>query len=258
MDNLFLEDESSDKKYFTQIPNFIANHSTAIDQALYFQLKRYAGEKGTCFASQKTLLEKLGIGQKAFYKSIKYLVDHKWISFAGYKSVVTAGGTQKIKAYRINDIWKMNMEYYQGVAESAPLTSKGVAESNLRGSQKDVQGVAESGTNKNKRIRIREKELSPNGADVNNLIALFEGVNPQFQALFPRKHERDAMEWMLKKYGAEKCEATIKALPAIINQPYAPRITTPRELKENLGKLVAFYNQEKGIVNKNKIKVVSY
>ena len=104
--HLFVEDESGDKKYFTMIPNYIANHSTANDQALYFQLKRFAGEKGTCFASQKTLLEKLGIGQKAYYKSIKYLIDHKWISFAGMKTVITEGGPQKIKAYKINDIWK--------------------------------------------------------------------------------------------------------------------------------------------------------
>ena len=158
MENLFLEDESSDKKYFTQIPNYIANHSTAIDQALYFQLKRFAGEKGTCFASQRTLLEKLGIGQKAFYKSIKYLIDHKWVSFVGYKSVITEGGTQKIKAYRINDIWKMNMEYYQGVCFQLPLNPKGVVESNLGGSQKEVQGVAESGTNKNKSKEEQEKK----------------------------------------------------------------------------------------------------
>ena len=103
-------------------------------------------------------MQKLEVGNKAVNKSIKYLLEHKWISFAGYKSVVTAGGTQKVKAYRINDIWKMNMEYYQGGLESAPLTTQGGLESNSRVSQKDIQGGPESAPNKNKRIITREEE----------------------------------------------------------------------------------------------------
>jgi len=92
---------------------------------------------------------------------------------------------------------------------------------------------------------------SPSGREVGEMISLFELVNPSFQALFKRKHEREAVAWLLEKYGEEKCRAMIQALPQIINQPYAPRVTTPEQLKNNLGKLIAFYNQEKGKQNKN-------
>jgi hypothetical protein len=160
--DLFLEDQSSDRKYFTIIPNYIANHSTANDQALYFQIKKFSGDKGTCFVSQRTLMRKLGIGQKALNKSIKYLTDHKWISFAGYKNIITEGGSQKVKSYRVNDIWKLNNEHYQGVSESTPL-SQGVAESNSGCSQKEVQGVAESSTNK-----IKIKEDKENKREIKN------------------------------------------------------------------------------------------
>ena len=40
--NLSISDESGDKKYFTLVPNYILNHSSAIDQSLYLQMKRFA------------------------------------------------------------------------------------------------------------------------------------------------------------------------------------------------------------------------
>ena len=39
MDNIDFVDESGDREHFTIIPNYIANHSSAVDQALYFQMK---------------------------------------------------------------------------------------------------------------------------------------------------------------------------------------------------------------------------
>ena len=114
-------DNSGDRKYFTQIPNYIANHSTANDQALYFQMKRYAGENGTCFATQETLTKKLGIGTRAYNKSLKYLLDKGWIKFEG----MTKGKTRPIKTYSIVDIWKKNiMEYEEILVETAVSFSK--------------------------------------------------------------------------------------------------------------------------------------
>src|SRR3990167_2506138 len=119
---LFIEDESGDRKYFTIVPNYILNHSSGIDQALYLQMKRIAGEKGICFASQVHLRKQLGVGKTTLKNSIQYLLDHKWITFAGDKVVQTRGGAQEIKTYKINDLWKMNVNYYEGGSETAPLT----------------------------------------------------------------------------------------------------------------------------------------
>ncbi|MDE1767714.1 MAG: helix-turn-helix domain-containing protein, partial [Thaumarchaeota archaeon] len=95
MEKIEIKDNSGDRGYFTIIPNYILNHSTAIDQALYLQMKRIAGEDGHCFATEQTLRKKLGIGRQAFQKSLKYLIDHKWISFVG----LTGGKTRPIKTY---------------------------------------------------------------------------------------------------------------------------------------------------------------
>ena len=113
-----IKDESGDKKYFTQIPNYIANHSTANDQALYLQMKRFAGDDGQCFATQKTLRKKLGIGEKAYNKSLQYLLEKKWIRFIG----TTQGKTRPIKTYVIVDIWKINILEYDKISPESRLS----------------------------------------------------------------------------------------------------------------------------------------
>lgn len=136
-----IQDESGDKEFFTIIPNYIANHSTANDQALYFQMKRYAGEDGKCFATEKTLMSKMGIGKKAYDKSLNYLLSKGWISFVG----LTGGKTRPIKTYKINNIWKLNIEHYRKISAESTLSFKEIsAESEGDKSQKQHKISAES------------------------------------------------------------------------------------------------------------------
>jgi hypothetical protein len=146
-----INDESGDHKYFSLLPHYILNHSTAVDQALYMQMKRYTGEGigGTCWASKRTLMKKLRVGLKAINKSLEYLQNRGWVKLIGKKEVETKGGTQLVDEYEVVDIWKINMDYYQGVLESTPLDGKGVLESLSRRSQKEDQGVLQSTPNKN-------------------------------------------------------------------------------------------------------------
>ena len=144
---IHIQDESNDRNYFTIIPNYILNHSTANDQALYLHMKRYAGEKGECFASERTLRKQLGIGVMGLKKSIKYLLDHNWIRNSGTKQVMTKGGTQDIQVYVVNDIWKLNNEHYKGVLETTH--HEGVLENEARCSPNSEGGVLQTATKKN-------------------------------------------------------------------------------------------------------------
>ena len=146
--NMKIQDESNDKKYFTIIPNFILNHSTAIDQALYMQMKRIAGDNGTCNAGYRYFVKQLGIGFKAYQKSLKYLIDHKWITFLGTKQSDRNRGKKEINIYRVNDIWQMNNKHYCG-AESNRSQSHCGAESNLTAVSKVLHCGAESKHKKN-------------------------------------------------------------------------------------------------------------
>lgn len=130
-------DETNDKQYFTIIPNYIANHSSAVDQALYLQMKKIVGEgEGVCYASEKYFKSKLKIGSKSLKKSIKYLLKHGWIKDAGVKEIQTAGGIQKAHCYIVKDIWQKNIDYYKGVSKRNPPKPKGCS--------KVVKGVSES------------------------------------------------------------------------------------------------------------------
>jgi len=101
-------DDSSDKKYFTIVPNYILNHSSGIDKGLYLDMKRMAGEDGLCFMTEETMCDRNGIGGKQLHKSLKYLLNHKWIEFVG----TTPSKTRPIKTYKILNIWNQNVNFY--------------------------------------------------------------------------------------------------------------------------------------------------
>lgn len=151
-------DNSGDRKYFTIVPNYILNHSTVVDQAVYLQIKRYAGEDGLCYASKRTICTKLGIGRGTLIKSIKYLVDHGWITPAGLKKVGTAGGNQVVYSYKVNDIWKMNSTYYsdktKGASNQTPL-AEGASIKN-KGASNQTQGASIWNTKKNHKKNIKK------------------------------------------------------------------------------------------------------
>lgn len=106
-------DESNDRKYFTILPNIILNHSNGDEQSLYSQMKRFAGEDGKCFATQDTLANQLGWGgkypdRKKVRRNIQKLLKRKWIKKAG----TFKGKTRPINAYKIVDLWQLNIDYY--------------------------------------------------------------------------------------------------------------------------------------------------
>ena len=88
------------------------------------------------------------------------------------------------------------------------------------------------------------------------LIDLFKDVNPSYKKLFGNKTERKAITELVEQFGYEKIEATIKALPGVIAKPYAPKITTPYQLQRDLGKLIAFVNQERGRQSKKGKEII--
>ncbi len=91
--------------------------------------------------------------------------------------------------------------------------------------------------------------------DIVLFIESFKDVNPSFDRLFSNKTERSCAERLIRKYGITKMIATAENLPDIISKPYAPRITTPYELERNLGKLLAFVEQNKNIIKDKKPKI---
>lgn len=115
------------------------------------------------------------------------------------------------------------------------------------GASTDTKTSASTDTHKRKKEKTKEisKTSVLQGKQWNELIDLFETINPMYQDFYKNKTERNALESMVARLGFEKVKSTIEHLPEIIALPFAPKVTKPSELKRDLGKLIAFYNQEK-------------
>ena len=92
-----------------------------------------------------------------------------------------------------------------------------------------------------------------NKKNLNEVIALFEPINPSYRRLFVNITQRAALERMIKQHGQEKIEWIIKILPKMNKIKYSPTICTPIQLENKLGQLIAFIQKEQGEYNKNKI-----
>ncbi len=85
---------------------------------------------------------------------------------------------------------------------------------------------------------------------INPLIELFKDVNPSYARIYANKTQRAAMERLLNQHGQEKLEKVIKFLPVSNASKYAPTITNPLELEQNLGKLLAWGQKQKAAQRK--------
>lgn len=103
---------------------------------------------------------------------------------------------------------------------------------------KKVKNKTPAGDDPDKNTFLKDKQW-------NELIDAFADVNPMYTQFYYNVQQRKALDELAKTLGFDKCLNTIKALKSIISKPYAPRITSPIDLKRDLGKLVTFYNQEK-------------
>lgn len=233
-----LINDSGDRKYFSILPHFILNHSTANDQALYWQMKRYTGENGNCFATEKTLMGKLGIGKKAYDKSLKYLISRGWIEFVG----LTKGKTRPVKTYKINNIWRENVEHYDKISVESNISFRGDK------FQKQYKISAES----NVEEEPSKEDIVSTNVDTSNsksvasqILHVFEKVNPAIKRMYGNKTQREAAENLVRQFGLETTLKAAQAAISVLGVKYAPRITTPYLLETKWADLVAFLKENK-------------
>jgi len=124
-DNFKIIDKSGDRKYFTIIPNYIVNHSTVYEQAIYLYMKRVAGEEGSCWESPKNIAKKLGIAPGTIRKYQKELVRRGWIEVVG-----THRKTKPTIEYRIVDLWELNTRYYAEKTKEKERSQNGFSQRN--------------------------------------------------------------------------------------------------------------------------------
>ena len=238
-------DKSRDKDYFSMIPHYVTNHSTAYEQSLYLQMKRIAGENRTCWASPTLIGKRMKASANTVRKYRKKLLERGWIRKVGEKRV---GKTkQVIGEYEVVDLWKLNMDYYNKLktARDEPFNQSPQQVSRKTSPAELKTSAGGNKEEQDKNNYIKKSKQATQSVALNPLIEKFEKVNPSYERLFANKTERASLERLVKKFGLEKMSDLLDALPSVVSKKFAPRITTPYQLEKKMGELLIFIRQEK-------------
>lgn len=84
----------------------------------------------------------------------------------------------------------------------------------------------------------------------NELIKLFEPINPSWKRLFSNKTERSALERLIGEHGEDGVERLLKLLAEHYGKPYCPSITTPYQLEKRLGDFLAYLKRQEAAGSK--------
>jgi len=129
MSNFSIKDESSNHKYYTEVPNIIFEIGLKANQiSLYLAIKRSAGEQGYCTKSSATLCKEAGIGVRNFPKLKQSLADINKIlkcPLIIVKPRFTDVGDCDTDLIIIVDIWNINMQYFLDKRGGAKLQVPG-------------------------------------------------------------------------------------------------------------------------------------
>ena len=230
------------------------------EHALIFAIMRktYGFNKKKDKISVSQLEEMLGLSRRTVIYNIQNLEAKKILIVKRERS----GEKNEVNVIQFNKDYDMWV-----VQNSAPQVKINrdrakVSSAKLRGSAKLSDWVVQNSDEKVKSfaptIDTIQKTVTKDIAgatppqDISYLISLFEELNPLTSELYGNTTERKAMDFLIKKFGREKMEATLKALPEIVNKKFAPKITKPTELKRDLAKLIMFVNQEKNAPSRGK------
>jgi hypothetical protein len=82
-------------------------------------------------------------------------------------------------------------------------------------------------------------ETKTDGGILNQLIEGFKEVNPSYKRIYSNNTQRKALDRLVVEHGLEKVEAMIAALPKINSAKFYPTVTTPVQLENKLGQIIA-------------------
>jgi len=142
-------DHDSLHRYRTEIPNILLDMELdPYELTLYLHLKRIAGDKGKCFASNKHLEEKTKISHWKLIHSKRILVQKGLIKITTRKKTNKSADTSLIE---IIDLWPYNFEHFKKKKEAKRVGSEATEGrySGYRGVGSEATGKEEHNFKKN-------------------------------------------------------------------------------------------------------------
>lgn len=200
-------------------------------QSIYFWICEHADTNGNCFPTRKTISQEAGVDIKTVDK---YLLQLEEGGFLSKENRMKVGKKEKTSnLYQILII--------EDVIPKKDVPPKTVQRTTENGATPSTENGAETIPIINS---IQLTVAKQSSAEINEIIDLFKELNPEYEKWYKNTTQRKAVSELLEKYGHEKVFNMVTQLPEIVAKKYAPRITTPHELKRDLGKLLLFIKQE--------------
>lgn len=226
-----------------------------------------SGYPGWCYASKDTLGKMIDVSKKSVDRAINTLIDKDLIekhpetkflksTVKWYENIIikerdkmshtrTKSLTDRDKmSHQHRDKMSHNNDIYNNDNNNDILSTEKSVE--LKEQKISVTGNV-IGTKKNGEplLLVETKDGEITHKEFTDLIKLFTPINPTVNRLYLNKGQTDALKRLLKEHGYHKIKSVIEALPKIVNQPYAPVITTPYALEQKLGQLILYMQKEK-------------
>ena len=241
--------QTENQGYFFIIPTVLVEQGDHIKALLYGLISSLVSKEGYCWASNKYLAEKLGRKDDSIIsKKVQELEDEGWLLSEVNRQ---AGNQRKIWISIQTPLRKKPQTSTEKTAEGRrkyPQTSSEISEdSNIREKYKEKDKRSNKRAEARQDVEVVESEVvkdTKSSTDLVNQVfeVFYKTVNPAIN--YGNKGTRAAAEWLIKKYGLEKTIGMARFACEIQGQPYSPTITTPYQLKENLGKLMIYYQKQ--------------
>jgi hypothetical protein len=207
---------------------FLTNPSTDISGVYEVPLKTVAVDTGIEKEMVMKVLRRFKRDKKIFYEdgwvAIKNFGKHQNLNNASIASGVEAG------------------------LSKAPKSLKELMLGKKRGEGDESSGVGEESSHLNLNPNLNPNPntnvVEQSSMEIAEIIKLFEEINPLYTEWFGNRTQRAAVKFLLESVGRESLEKVILKLPEITSRKFAPKITTPFELKRDWAKLNLFIKQE--------------
>lgn len=209
---------------------------------VYLSLCRHANKNQESFPSIKLMAEENAVSRDTIMRGLSKLEERNLIKI---KKMRSKNGKWLNNTYILLD--KSLWVYSQVAHSNTDNNPSQVAHSNTPSrSQRPIQ-VAHSDTKETHSEGNTYKEThiiaDKSASNINLLLNEFKDINPTIN--FGNKTQRKVCEELIKQFGLEKTLNTIAYYKTIKDEKFSPVITTPYQLKEKMGQLIAFYNKSK-------------
>ena len=212
-------------------------HLEASDKVVYAAIASFGG-CDEIHPSVELLSKRSSVKRRTVISCVKRLID------TGYISVEKGGGRGRANVYLL-------LKQPKGCKQcTVSQTTQTVQRTTLNSATDDIQTVQPLHPNKIIELDKEKDNLATQASrDVEEVISLFESVNPSYKKMFANKTQRSSVSRLLVQWPRPQLDKIIAFLPQTNKEKYAPTITTPLQLEDKIGTLIAFVKKSRETSN---------